>query len=159
MKNALQILLCLLLVGCANQDAAALKAYLQAQDQRYKRYENGDVSEAKQALRELIACAQEHRGKLKLFHGAEWEVALCYGRLALIAESENDQQAATNLWKAAVDAQLQSQTEERAWARSTPHVQVPDQNSDVYTPVSPDAIKRFLIGLESNRPIAWRAKL
>ena len=158
MKNAFQILVCLLLIGCTNRDAAALKTYLQSQDERYKRYESGNVPEAKQALREIIAYAQEHRGKLKLFYGAEWEIALCYGRLALIAESENDQQAATNLWRAAVNAQLQFQKDERAWARSTPHVQVPDQTSDVYKAASPDAIRRFLTGLETNRPIAWRAK-
>jgi hypothetical protein len=128
------------------------------QQQRYGRYESGSIPEAKQALHEIIACAQEHRGKLRLFYGAEWETALCYGRLALIAEQEKDFQAATNLWKAAVEAQLQYQKDERAWARSTPHVRVPNQESDVYEPVPADAIKKFLIGLEAKRTVAWRAR-
>jgi hypothetical protein len=142
-----------------NRDAAALKAYLQAQNERYNRYESGSVPEAKQALREIIAHAQEQRGKLKLFHGAEWETALCYGRLALIAESEKDLQAATNFWKTAVDAQLQYQKDERAWARSTPGVQVPNQNSEVYEATSPDAIRKFLLALETNKPAPWKGKL
>jgi hypothetical protein len=147
-----------LLVGCTNRDAAATKAYLGEQDQRYKRYESGNIAEAKQALREIIVCAQEHRGKLRLFHGAEWEMALCYGRLALIAEQENDLQTSTNFWKDAVDAQLQFQRDERAWARSTPNVRVPGQDSDDYKSVSPDQLRNFLLKLEAKRNIAWRAK-
>jgi hypothetical protein len=75
-----------------------------------------------------------------------------------VAEQENDLQGATNLWKDAVEAQLQSQRDERAWARSTPNVRVPDENSDDYKPVSPDAIRKFLLKLEANRTMAWRAK-
>src|SRR5204862_5400265 len=122
MKIPLSTLLCFLLIGCENREAADLKTYLEAQEKRYTRYETGSVPEAKQALRDIITCAQEHRGKLKLFYGAEWETALCYGRLALIAESESDYQAATNFWMAAVDAQLRFQKDERLWARSTSHV-------------------------------------
>ena len=158
MKNLYAILFCLILIGCTNRDAEALKTYMQAQEERYRRYESGNVAEAKQALDEIIACAEEHRGKLKLFYGAEWEIALCSGRLALIAESENDLQTATNLWKSAVDAQLQFQKDERAWARLTPNVRVPDQNSDVYKAVTPDDIRKFLTALETNKPTAWRAK-
>ena len=158
MKSAFPTFLCVLIVGCTNQDRAALKAYEEAQQQRYNRYEAGSIPEAKQALHEVITCAQEHRGKLRLFYGAEWETALCYGRLALIAEQEKDLQAATNLWKAAVDAQLQFQKDERAWARSTPHVQVPNQDSDVYEPVAADALRNFLIGLEAKRTVAWRTR-
>ena len=153
-----QLLVCVLLVGCKYQDAAALKAYLEAQDQRYKRYESGNIPEAKKALREIIVCAQEHRGKLRLFYGAEWEMALCYGRMALIAEQENDLQAATNLWMNAVDAQLQFQKDERAWARSTPNVRVPEQDSDDYKSVSADQLRNFLLKLEAKRTLAWRAK-
>lgn len=159
MKNAFTVIVCFFLVGCTNHDAEALKAYLQAQNERYSRYETGSGPEAKQALREIIACAQEKRGKLKLFHGAQWETALCYGRLALIAESEQDFHAATNFWKAAVDAQLQYQKDERAWARSTSGVHVPNQNSDVYEVTSPDAIKKFLVALETNKPAPWKGKL
>jgi hypothetical protein len=158
MKSVFPILLCVLIIGCTSRDEAALRAYEAAQQQRYSRYDSGSVPEAKQALHEIIACAQEHRGKLKLFYGAEWETALCYGRLALIAEHEKDFQAATNLWKAAVYAQLHFQKDERAWARSNPHVQVPNQDSDVYEPVPADAIKKFLIGLEAKRTVAWRTK-
>jgi hypothetical protein len=142
-----------------NRDVAALKTYAEAQDQRYRRYEFGSANEAKQALQEIIACAQEHRGKLKLDHGAEWEIALCYGRLALIAESEHDLPAATNLWRAAVDAQLQYQKDERMWARSTREVRVPSQDSELYEAVSPVAIRRFLFALETNRPAPWKGKL
>jgi hypothetical protein len=158
MKITLFTLLCCLLVGCMNRDAAELKDYLEAQNERYTRYETGSVSEAKQALRDIIACAQEHRGKLRRFYGAEWETALCYGRLALIAEAEGDLPAATNYWVAAVDAQLLFQKDERAWTRSNPRVHVPDQDSDVYKSVTPDEIRGFLIGLETNTPIAWRSK-
>jgi tetratricopeptide (TPR) repeat protein len=156
MKSAFSIFLCVLFIGCTNRDQAALKAYEEAQQQRYSRYESGSIPEAKQALHEIIACAQEHRGKLRLYYGAEWETALCYGRLALIAEQEKDLQVATNLWNAAVDAQLQAQKDERAWARVTPGVRIPNQGSDVYTPVPAEAIKKFLIGLEAKRTVAWR---
>jgi hypothetical protein len=158
MKSAFPIFLCVLIIGCTNRDEAAVKAYDEAQRQRYIRYESGTIPAAKQALSEIIACAQQHRGKLRRFYGAEWETALCYGRLALIAEQEKDFQAATNMWKAAVDAQLQYQKDERAWARSNPHVRVPNQESDVYEPVPADAIKKFLIGLEAKRAVAWRAR-
>ena len=158
MKRAFPILLCVVLIGCADRDKAALKEYEKAQPQRYDRYDSGSIPEAKQALREIIAYAQEHRGKLKLFHGAEWETALCYGRLAMIAEHEKDFQAATNFWKSAVDAQLQYQKDERAWARSNPHVQVPNQESDFYEAVSADALKDSLIRLESHRTVAWSTK-
>jgi len=158
MKSILLVLLCSLLIGCTNRDEVALRAYRAAQNQRYARYESGSAPEAKQALLEIIAVGKEHRGKLRLFHGAEWEIALCYGRLALIAEHEKDLQTATNLWKTAVEAQLEFQKDERAWARSTPGVQVPDQDSDVYAPVSPEAIMNFLTGLEAKRTIAWRSR-
>jgi hypothetical protein len=158
MKIVFPIFLCVLIVGCTNRDETALRSYEEAQRQRYSRYESGGIPEAKEALREIIACAQEHRGKLRLFYGAEWETALCYGRLALIAEHEKDLQAATNLWKAAVDAQLQYQKDERAWARSNPHVQVPNQESDIYEPVPAYAIKDSLIKLEAKRTVAWRGR-
>ena len=158
MKRAFPVLMCILITGCTDRDEAALKVYIEAQQQRYDRYDSGSIPEAKQALREIIAYAQEHRGKLKLFHGAEWETALCYGRLALIAEHEKDFQAATNFWKSAVDAQLQYQKDERAWARSNPHVRVPNQESDIYGTVSADALKDLLIKLESHRTVAWSTK-
>src|SRR5882724_5858509 len=78
MKSAFPILLCVVLIGCADRDKAALKEYEKAQQQRYDRYDSGSIPEAKQALRDIIAYAQEHRGRLKLFYGAEWETALCY---------------------------------------------------------------------------------
>src|SRR5437764_175785 len=123
-KSLFPIIFCVLIIGCTNRDEAALRAYEEAQQQRYSRYDAGDIPEARQALHDIIACAQENRGKLRLFYGAEWETSLCYGRLARIAEHEKDFQAATNLWKAAVDAQLQFQKDERAWARSNPNVRV-----------------------------------
>jgi len=143
-------------MGCADRDQVALDRYNQAQRARYERYLHGNVSEAKQALYEMLAQAQQGRGKLKYFYGAEWEACLACARLALVAEQESDQQSAQKLWDAAVEAQLRFQKDERMWARSNPHVSVPNQDSDVYERVSPDAIRKFVTGLEKNKQIAWK---
>jgi hypothetical protein len=157
-KNAVTILLSFLLLGCVDRDQIAVDRYMRAQRARYERYLHGSVPDAKQALNEMLAQAQQNRGKLKYFHGAEWEACLSYGRLALIAEHEEDQQTAQKFWDAAVEAQLQFQKDERTWARSNPHVSVPDQDSDVYERVSPDAIRKFLAGLEKDKQIAWKGE-
>ena len=156
MKTALLILLSIGLVGCVDRDKVALDRYNQAQLARYNRYEHGSISEAKKALQEILTEVQQYRGKLKYFYGAEWEACLTYRRLALIAEQEGDQQSAQKYWAAAVEAQLRYQKDEREWARSNPHVSVPNQDSDEYERIAPDAIRKFLAGLEKNKQISWK---
>jgi hypothetical protein len=156
MKRVFIAVLSIALVGCVDRDQVDLARYNKTQLARYDRYDHGTIADAKQALHEIIADAQQNRGELKYFYGAEWEVCLCYGRLAIIAEHEGEQQSAQKYWDAAVEAQLQYQKDERAWARSNPGVRVPNQESDVYERVSPDAIRKFLAGLERDKQIAWK---
>ena len=144
-------------MGCGTHDRIAMDRYDKAQDASYQRYLHGSISEAKQALYQMLTNAEKHRGKfLKYYHGEKWEVSLTYGRLALIAEYEGDQANAKMFWDVAVEAQLEYQKDERAWARATPDVWVPNQDSDVYERVSPDALRKFLAALERKKDIAWK---
>jgi hypothetical protein len=158
-RVVLAITLCLILCGCAKNDRfdrTAVDAYLRTQDARYRRYTDGNISEAKKAVQEMLDCANENRGKFgKQYYVIEWEVALAYGRLALIAEQENEQETAGRLWKASVVAQLKYQRDQRMWARSERHVRVPNQDSDSYTTVSADSIRSFLVAQQRDHPVAW----
>lgn len=156
MKLVFIALLPALLAGCVERDLADLARYDKAQLARYERYNRGSVSEAKRALEEVIDEARRNRGKFKHYYGAEWEVCLCYGRLALIAEHEGDPQSAQRYWDLAVDAQLQYQKDERKWGRANPRVDVLNEGSDVYERVSRDSIRNFLLGLEKDQQISWK---
>lgn len=157
MKLAPILVLLIALMGCAAHDRVAMDRYDKAQDAHYQLYLYGNISEAKQALHQMLTNAEQHRGKfLKYDYGAKWEVCLTYGRLALIAEYEGDQQNAKKFWDAAVEAQLEYQKDERAWARANPGVRVPNQDSDVYERMSPGIIRGRLAALERNKDIAWK---
>lgn len=158
MKTSLLMLLCLTLAGCSHYHSLALKRYEDAQEGRFRRYVRGTRAEAKVAVREMIDVAEKHKGKLKQIYSHELEIALCYARLAVIAEAENEIEAAKGYWAAAVEAQLRFQKDQRLWARASPNVSYPGEDSDVYERVTAEQIRKFLLGLEKNQPFAWKKK-
>jgi hypothetical protein len=158
MKATLLMLLCVVLTGCSRYHSLALKRYNDAQEGRFKRYVAGSRSEAKIAVREMLDAAEKHRGKLKYFYGYEWEIALSYARLAIIAEAENEIETAKGYWAAAVEAQLRFQKDERLYGRASPNLTVPNEDSDVYERVTAEQIRKFLLDLEKNQPFAWKEK-
>ena len=158
MKATLLMLVCVVLTGCSQYHSMARKRYDEAQEGRFKRYVRGTRAEAKIAVREMIDAAEKHRGKLKQIYSHELEIALCYARLAVIAEAENEIETAKGYWAAAVEAQLRFQKDERLWARASRNVSYPDEDSDVYERVTAEQIRKFLLGLEKNQPFAWKEK-
>lgn len=158
MKATILMLVCVVLTGCSHYHSLALKRYNEAQDGRFRRYVRGTRSEAKIAVREMIAAAEKHKGKLKHVWSHELEIALCYARLAIIAEAENELETSKGYWTAAVEAQLRFQKDERLRARASPNVSYPEEDSDVYERVTAEQIRKFLLGLEKNQPFAWKKK-
>ena len=158
MKAILLMLVCVVLTGCSRYPSLALKRYEDAQEGRFRRYVRGTRSEAKIAVREMIDAAEKNKGKLKYRYSNELEIAICYARLAVIAEAENEIETAKGYWAAAVEAQLRFQKDQRHWARASPNVSYPDEDSDVYERVTAEQIRKFLLGLEKNQPFAWKEK-
>jgi len=149
MKIVFLLLACLVFSGCSYYDHLVLERYWKMQSKNYQRYISGNRSEAKKALYDMLDLA-EHRGrKLKLYHGSEWEIALIYTRLALIAEDENDSAGASKFWDCAVAAEIGFEKGEIA-----------------EKPVKSDVInnrekiilnlRKFISELEKDLPIKWK---
>jgi len=158
LKATLLMLVCVVLTGCSHYHTLAKKRYDEAQEGRFRRYVRGTRAEAKIAVREMIAAAEKHKGKLKHFYGYELEIAICYARLAVIAEAENELETAKGYWAAAVEAHLRYQKDERLYGRASPNLTVPNEDSDVYERVTAEQIRKFLSGLEKHQPFAWKEK-
>jgi hypothetical protein len=129
-----------LLTGCTRKDVAA--SFLAEQDLRYDHYLRGSLPEAKQAVREMISAVESHREELKGKYRMEWDLTLCYARLAMIAEVEKDEAEAAALWNHAIDHCVRELKESKK-KQEKPQI---------------DDIRKFVLALENNTstPVEWK---
>ena len=151
MKAAAFLVVTLTFSGCAYYNQAELNRFAKAQDEISKRYFLGDRAAAKKAAYDMIELETRIGKNLKLYHGSELDIALSYGRLAIIAEAEGNFSGALQLWDSAVGAWTKVEDADLPQRRSN-KTGLPDRDEVIAS------IRKAISELERDRLPRWKTE-